>query len=173
MSSLTLAMVVPGDPIAKARPAATIIGGHAHVYTPKRSKEFEYLVKLSAREQMGERAPLEAVPLSVTIEYRLTIPSSFSNKKREGAIHGFVYPTPKPDIDNLVKATLDGMLGVVFKDDAIICDLIVSKRYSVKPCTWIRVELLDGVAARPLSKASSSPAQQDQLPLVPEERRPF
>lgn len=148
MSTLTLSFRIPGDPIAKARPEAASWGGKARVYTPTRSKNFEYLVKLAAQEHMGTRTPLD-VPLLIGIGYYLSIPASASLVRQQEMRDGRRMPTTKPDLDNLVKATLDGMNKVVYRDDVYICDLIVSKRYSAEPCTLVRVEVLDAVSARP------------------------
>jgi Holliday junction resolvase RusA-like endonuclease len=141
------------------------VQGHARVYTPTRSKDFEYLVKIAAQAQMSGRKPLE-VPLSVVIEYHVTIPASVSMVRQREMRDGRRLPTTKPDLDNLIKATLDGMNRVVYRDDVFICDLIASKRYSVEPCTWVRVEALDAVSARPTPGPAVVPSQ---LPIVLEE----
>lgn len=136
--SQMISFTIPGDPIAKARPKAVSFGGHARVYTPARSKEFEYLVKLAAQEAMSGRAPLDE-PVDVRIAYWLSIPKSFSMKKQRVALSGLLWPTGKPDLDNLVKATLDGMLKVVFRDDSLVCRLEISKHYAERPSTAVSV----------------------------------
>ena len=53
----------------------------------------------------------------------MPIPASWSARKRAAAITGDVLPTGKPDIDNLVKAALDGVRGIVIGDDATLVGL--------------------------------------------------
>ena len=76
---------------------------------------------------MGDMEPLET-PLSVFLHFSLPIPVSASKKVREallGAPH-----TKKPDIDNLCKSVLDGMAGIVFKNDGQIASLHAKKVYA-------------------------------------------
>lgn len=52
-----------------------------------------------------------------------------------------VYPITKPDVDNLVKAVLDGMNGVLYADDSQIIDLRVVKAYADgNPKTLVTLE---------------------------------
>jgi Holliday junction resolvase RusA-like endonuclease len=45
-------------------------------------------------------------------------------------LSGLEKPCKKPDIDNIAKTFLDGMNGVIFKDDTQVIDLHVKKVYS-------------------------------------------
>lgn len=56
-----------------------------------------------------------------------------SKKEKARRIRGTVLPIVKPDCDNYIKSLLDGMNGVVWKDDALITDIFAHKRYSDKP----------------------------------------
>jgi Holliday junction resolvase RusA-like endonuclease len=40
------------------------------------------------------------------------------------------FPATKPDIDKLIRACLDAMTGIVFRDDAQVASLIASKFYA-------------------------------------------
>jgi len=48
----------------------------------------------------------------------------------------------KPDRDNLDKFILDAMKGVFWKDDSIVCDGNISKKYDENPRTWILITKL-------------------------------
>ena len=52
-----------------------------------------------------------------------------------------LHPTVKPDLDKLIRAVLDGITqsGVIWKDDAEVCKIVASKKYSDRPFTWIEV----------------------------------
>ena len=67
------------------------------------------------------------------------MPTSWSGKKQRQALAGEVMPTSKPDADNVVKAVFDGLNGVLWRDDVLVVDLRVRKRYSATPC--VRVEV--------------------------------
>ena len=162
MSTLTLAFRIPGDPIAKARPRAANANGFTRIYTPTKSKDFEHLVKRAAQAQMDNREPLE-VPLSVVIEYELSIPKLSGVRQRE-CRDGRRLPTTKPDLDNLIKSTLDGMNKVVYRDDVFVCNLVVSKRYSTTPGTRVLVEAIDAVPARSAPNAKASAPGQLVMP---------
>ena len=55
------------------------------------------------------------------------------------ALAGYVLPAVKPDADNLAKAALDACNGIIWCDDALICSLLVKKRYAAYPCLEIKV----------------------------------
>lgn len=118
---MSIRIIVPGAPIPKARPRMTRVG---HVYTPKRTADYEKLIGLKARAAVaagGETFP-EGVPVRATINIALPPPK----KHREA-------PTSKPDIDNYIKAALDGINGIVLHDDSQIVSIHADKVYSEKP----------------------------------------
>lgn len=47
----------------------------------------------------------------------------------------------RPDLDNLIKS-LDGLNGVVFSDDCLICDIAARKYWAVEPRSEITVEAI-------------------------------
>lgn len=61
------------------------------------------------------------------------VQEKISKKEKARRIRGTVLPIVKPDCDNYIKSLLDGMNGVVWKDDALITDIFAHKRYSDKP----------------------------------------
>lgn len=129
---------IPGSPVAKGRGRAAIVAGHAHVFTPTKTRDYENLVKSEARRAMNGQEPLDC-PVNISITVRLPIPQSMSAKKQQCAISGTLLPAKRPDLDNCVKACTDGMNMIVFRDDALICDIYASKRYSTMPGVLIKV----------------------------------
>lgn len=127
-----LAFTIPGDPRGKGRPRATTIGGHARMFTDSKTASYENLVKLAASRAIGDRTPLDE-PLTVVVTVRMTPAASHSEKKRRAMIAGEIAPTKLPDLDNVVKAVLDGCNKVAFRDDALIVSLIARKRYAATP----------------------------------------
>ena len=55
-------------------------------------------------------------------------------------LEGREKPIKKTDIDNLAKSLLDGMNGVVFKDDSQIVSLHCTKVYASEPGVDIMVK---------------------------------
>jgi len=129
---------VPGDPVAKGRPRATAIGGHARMYTPATTRAYEQRVAVAAREATAKAPPMDGA-LSVSIEITMQIPASWGRAKRADALAGLVMPTGRPDLDNLVKALTDACNGIVWRDDAQIVRLMAEKRYGEQPGASISV----------------------------------
>jgi len=123
---------VEGDPKGKGRPRFTRAGKFTRVYTDKQTLDYETLIKSFATEAMGSTDPLET-PVSVFLYIRHAVPQSYSKKRTEACLSGLEQPCKKPDIDNIAKTFLDGMNGVVFKDDTQVIDLHVKKVYSAVP----------------------------------------
>lgn len=104
---------VYGLPTGKGRPRVTRHG----TYTPKKTKEFEDLVRLSWKSQSG-KAFTAKVPLMARIVSYFPVPKSVSKKKAEtmaGTFH-----VNRPDADNLAKAILDSLNGLAYPDDAAV-----------------------------------------------------
>ena len=120
---------VEGDPKGKGRPRFTQAGKFTRVYTDKQTLDYEAVIKSYAAHAMGSSDPLETA-VSVFLYVRLPVPQSYSKKRIEACLSGLEKPCKKPDIDNIAKTYLDGMNGVIFKDDTQVIDLHVKKVYS-------------------------------------------
>ena len=116
-------------PVAKGRARYARRGNFVSTYTPKKTKDYETVIREQAILFMKEEKPLET-PVSVSIEFSMPMPKSTPKKLLEAHLNGSIRHTKKPDLDNLAKAVLDAMNGVVFLDDSQIVKLTLSKRYS-------------------------------------------
>jgi len=123
---------VEGDPKGKGRPRFSRAGKFTRVYTDKQTLDYEAVIKFFAAQAMGSTDPLET-PVSVFLYIRHAVPQSYSKKRTEACLSGLEQPCKKPDIDNIAKTYLDGMNGVIFKDDTQVIDLHVKKVYSAVP----------------------------------------
>ena len=130
---------VPGQPVAKGRPRFTR-GGFA--YTPAKTARYEQRVRAAALRVMDGSPPLEG-PIALRLMFNMEVPKSWPKKKRADAFSGKVLPISRPDIDNICKCVIDGLNGVLFKDDSQITDLIASKRYGV-PCVKVIASRIEG-----------------------------
>lgn len=131
-------VVVHGPPVAKGRPRITTKGGFARAYTPAKTQRYEDQIRSAAADAMGEREPLDEA-VSVTVTAYVAAPKALKGQRRRDAMDGVLKPTTRPDVDNYAKV-IDGLNGIVFKDDNLVTDLIVRKRYSERPRLVITVE---------------------------------
>lgn len=86
---------------------------------------------------MAGRPPLEGA-LCVRVTAYFTPPASATKKNRAAMLDGAIRPITKTDADNIAKAVLDGLNGVAFTDDKLVCGLAVEKHYAERP----RVEVV-------------------------------
>lgn len=102
-------------------------GGIITTYTPGRTDEYEKLLKAEAGVAMMRREVLD-VPLEADIVLTLTgDPDTWPTSALDG------------DGDNLQKAVLDALNGVVFTDDRLVVRKFVEKRCGDKPALTITV----------------------------------
>lgn len=131
-------IIIDGAPVAQGRPRAVRVGQGVRMYDPAKSRDYKKYVRLTARSQVPNK-PLES-PVSVLIKVYREIPKSFSKKRRNQCEEGLLRPVTRPDADNYAKSIIDGLNGVIFKDDSQIVDLTVSKFYSKNPRVEVEIK---------------------------------
>lgn len=131
---------IPGDPVAKARPRAAMVGGRARLYTPAKTEKYEARVAVFGQQAMAGRPALTgAVALSVAAYF--PIPASWPKKRQEAARAGAELHTKRPDLDNVLKAIKDGLNGIVWGDDSQVAVLRECRKgYSDTPRVVVTVE---------------------------------
>ena len=127
---------VPGKPHGKERPR--VVNGHA--YTPEKTKAFEQAVAW-AYKAAGGKMMEGYIEVNVTAFY--DIPKNTSKKSRELMERGIILPMKKPDVDNVVKAVLDALNGIAYKDDNQVVRETGAKFYGKEPCLYIEVKTYD------------------------------
>lgn len=135
-------ITIPGAPTGKGRPKVVKIGGFTRMATPAKTVAYEGLVAHAAQQAMQGRPLLDAA-VGVNLFIDAAVPPSWSQKKQRMALAGEVLPTTKPDADNVVKAIFDGLNGVLWRDDVLVVDLRVRKRYAATPCVRVEVWSVD------------------------------
>lgn len=109
---------VIGVPKAQPRVKATKRGNHAGVYTPATAKSWKELISFESAPLAGRQ--IEG-PIALRIHFALRRPKI---RKKD------IYVTTKPDIDNLLKSTMDALTDrAVWRDDALIAEISVKKTY--------------------------------------------
>jgi len=121
---------VPGEPKGKGRPR--FVRKTGRTYTDARTLSYETLIGWTASQAMGALDPLEG-PLCLTVTARFTPAASTSRKACALMLSGEIPPAKRPDPDNIAKAVMDGLNGVVWVDDAQVVSLFIAKRYAEKP----------------------------------------
>ena len=119
---------VEGTPIGKGRPKFARRGNFVSTYTPTKTRDYEDLIREAAIKAMGISEPLET-PVAAYFYITMPIPASYSKKRKEACLSNEERPMKKPDTDNIVKAFLDAMNGVIYKDDSQVCSLHATKVY--------------------------------------------
>lgn len=107
------ACLVRGVPRPKGRPRVTWSHGRVHAYTPRTTTEWEALVRAEAWQAMRGRRPFVG-PVAVNLLFSLP---------RVGRGHS-------ADLDNLCKAVLDALVGVVIRDDRQVIELRATKEFA-------------------------------------------
>lgn len=123
-----ITFTIPGEPVAKGRARSFVRNGHVAHYTPEKTARYENLVRLAAQQAMCGTPPAEGA-VGLIVRAFMGIPKSWSQKKQRAAALGEVFPTKRPDLDNIVKAIKDGANGVTWRDDSQVIDVRASKRY--------------------------------------------
>lgn len=145
-----IAFTVPGQPVGKGRPRLGKVGAHARMFTPQKTVSYEGLVAHTAQAAMAGRPMFESA-VGVNLFIDVMVLASWSGKKQRAALAGELLPTTKPDVDNVVKAIFDGLNGVLWRDDVLVVDTRLRKRYAATP--GVRVEVWS--VAQPVPQQSA------------------
>lgn len=127
--------IIQGKVQAKQRPRFN--GKFA--YTPRETVAYENWVKTCYLEKYKGQRPLEK-PLKVKIIAYYDIPKSTSKKKQQQMLNNEIFPTVKPDTDNIAKSILDSLNKFAFKDDTQVTKLEIEKKYSRTPRIYVKIE---------------------------------
>jgi Holliday junction resolvase RusA-like endonuclease len=117
-----------GQPVPQPRHRVYMRGGKLHTYQAPRSHPihaYKDSLRLMARGEMGTRPPISA-PLLVVAEF------GCKNVSTVG------------DIDNLLKAVLDSLNGIVWQDDRWVSRVVAEKRTADESFTRLTVRLTKG-----------------------------
>lgn len=141
-----VSFTVPGDPQGKGRGRVVRWGNRAGIKTPEKTVAYEGLVAHCAAVALAGQPPIEG-PVSVRLEIRLSVPRSWPKRRRAAALEGRIWPTKKPDIDNVEKAVFDGMNGIAWRDDVQAVLVTTVKRFAEVPGVTVYITELEGEAA--------------------------
>ena len=119
---------IPLAPVPASRPR---VSKHGTYYSKTYAEYKKNAAKLIRCEKMDG-------PVELWITFYMPIPKSTRKKDlpfMDGAPH-----ISRPDLDNLVKATLDMLSGKAFDDDCQVARMHVEKVYGFDPCTMVVIK---------------------------------
>jgi Holliday junction resolvase RusA-like endonuclease len=120
------------DPVAWARTRG------ANRYTPDKQRAYRGLIIFAARAEMRGKKPFVG-PIAMDYLAVFAVPKSWSKTRKASALHQDIYPTARPDLDNLAKLAADALNGIVYRDDAQIVTAKLDKIYGPQPKVVITV----------------------------------
>ena len=124
MRTEPLSLWVPGIALSERKRNVRLGSFNRTIDTPERRDWKAYVKALVATACPEPFAP--KVPLCVEVCFVRTPPAH--PRKRHPRPQD-LWPVTKPDLTNLWKATEDAMNGVVYVDDAQICEELLTKTY--------------------------------------------
>lgn len=139
---MSILVYVPGDPAPKGRPR--VFGKHG--VTPAKTREYERRVSVYALQARSEYQ--RSKPWSMLGWYRVEI--RFCREEARG------------DVDNVAKSIMDGLCGVLYLDDARVCELVVVRLYEGEVGAWVTVSEVPAPDGSPVPRkrpAARAPKQ--------------
>jgi crossover junction endodeoxyribonuclease RusA len=91
----------------------------------ERASTWRYDVQAAAQDAMHGR-PLFLAAIRLSVDVSLPYPQTLIRKYQ----HGWWPHIKKPDVDKLLRAVMDHLTGIVWKDDAQVIACMVNKRYA-------------------------------------------
>ena len=133
---------VPGKPISKlrARTFKNKYTGKTMSYTPKVTVDYANFIKQVYINKYGQCKLNGAIRQTIIAYY--PIPKSTSKKKKKLMLEGKIYPTVKPDYDNVEKNFSDALESIAFDNDNQIVSSRFDKWYSENPRCEIELKEL-------------------------------
>ena len=128
---------IQGNPVPQQQTRFIRSTGIAYNPSQKEIKQLQWQIKPYSPTQ-----PLECA-IEMHLTFYLPIPASTSRVKRLQMLNGVILPKKKPDFDNLAYLVTNALKQIVYKDDSLITDCIIRKRYSDSPRTVIKVIPID------------------------------
>jgi len=135
----TLVFMVRGEPKPQPRPRAQVRAGRAggramaHIYTPSTGCE-RWRAGVAAACRLEHRG--EPLLCGLRVRIRIYLPRTKALCRLSAPDEALPMTVAgKGDVDNFAKAILDAVEGILFKNDAQVWSLTVSKQYVARGCS--------------------------------------
>lgn len=129
---------IPGAPVPEGRPRARVLWlgsvpawvrklARAQISTPDKTRDYKQDVAQCAMVAKAKAGVLSWTGFPIAVPVSVMLWFYFPKPKRPK----WPVPAVKPDLDNLEKSVLDGLVdGGLLQDDALVVDLVSRKRYT-------------------------------------------
>ena len=127
-------MTVPGEP----KPWQVWVRMSAPTRGYQEFKAYQETVKAKCLE-VWRNKPLIETAVEINLVFIKSYPNNLPKREanRERRLKEAL--CRKPDLDNMVKAAIDGVKGIIIKDDTVVVRLTAEKRFGPEPMTMITV----------------------------------
>ena len=133
-------LTIPIKAVGKERPR--FHPQFKYAYTPKKTKDFEALIAAYGAVYMRDHGlSVSEGYIDVDLTIHNKVPASWSKKKTKDALDGLIRPT-KGDLDNQLKAILDGLNGVAYVDDKQVVQFRAVRLYDLSDTINIKLKEL-------------------------------
>jgi len=128
-------MTVPGEP----KPWQVWVRRSAPTPGYLEFKAYQETIQAKCLEAWGAK-PLIETAVAIHLVFIRSYPKNLPKKEasRERRLREAL--VRKPDLDNMVKAAIDGVKGIIIKDDTVVVKLTAEKRFGPEPMTMITVD---------------------------------
>lgn len=128
----TIHLVVLGEPKAQKRHRSVKIDNFIRQYDPSAKDKDNLLLVV---QQQAPKEPLNC-PINLKVDFYFTRPKAHFKTGKNASVLKDNCPTwhlSKPDADNCFKMISDALNKVFWRDDSLICQVTVNKRYDLNP----------------------------------------
>jgi len=140
-----ISFIVPVTPASMqgAGKRAMCMGGRVVFFKEKRAKDYESVIRFYAQPHIPKKKFCD--PVKLTIAFVLKRPVSLNGKKTYQGRHPAI---KRPDLDNLVKFSVQDCLNEFWEDDSLVVQLAASKWFAAideTPKIEIKIEAINPI----------------------------
>lgn len=139
---MTTRLFIPGEPKSTQTGSVVVVkrrGQKPRLMPLRRNQAWAEHCRWIAQREWGAPCVPRDVPVSLCLTFSLRRPKRGTR----------LFPTTRPDGDDLSKGLLDSFQGTIYADDAQITELIIRKRYAEGGAVGVLVEAQTEAGARP------------------------
>ena len=131
-------MTVPGEP----KPWQVWVKMSAPTPGYLAFKAYQATIQVACKQEWGNKELIETA-VEINLEFVRSYPNNLPKREtsRERRLKEAL--VRKPDLDNIVKAAIDGIKGIILKDDTVVTKLSAEKRFGPEPMTMITIKECD------------------------------
>ena len=102
-------------------------------------KAYQATIQVACKQEWGNKELIETA-VEIHLEFIRSYPNNLPKREtsRERRLKEAL--VRKPDLDNLCKAAIDGIKGIIIKDDTVVVGLSAEKRFGPEAMTVITIK---------------------------------